>query len=384
MKLAVVTNILTPYRIPLFEALEKRTGSLHVLLMAEREENRQWTLGAGAFRHEVLPGLHVRLPGSEVSLHLNYGVTRALRRADPDVVLSGGYAAANVAAWGYCRLRKRPFVGWGELTMRDVGTTSPPRQIVRRLLTRGSAGSIASSSDARDVFVHYGAPPSTVLTAVMPIEVERYHAAATLRGSPWAERERARFGGPILLAVGRMAAGKGYAELLAIYDLVVKQCPTAALLIAGDGPERAMHEARARSRGWPHVHFLGYRDPDAIVRLLALADLFVFPTLLDRFGAVLSEAMAAELPVISSIHASATGDLVEDGVTGFRIDPLDAAASAQTILHVLRMSPGERAAMGRAAYARVQRHGIDATAESMMSFLASLIGEGAREGRRPT
>jgi hypothetical protein len=120
MNLAVVTNILTPYRVPLFEAIGKRVDRLHVLLMAEREENREWTFDAVAFQHEVLPGFHVKLPGAEVSLHVNHGVMRALRRLNPDVVLSGGYAPANLTAWLFCRLHQRPFVGWGELSMQDV------------------------------------------------------------------------------------------------------------------------------------------------------------------------------------------------------------------------------------------------------------------------
>ena len=58
MNLAVITNILTPYRVPLFEAIGKRVDRLHVLLMAEREENRDWILGATPFQCDVLPGFH--------------------------------------------------------------------------------------------------------------------------------------------------------------------------------------------------------------------------------------------------------------------------------------------------------------------------------------
>ena len=49
MNLAVITNILTPYRVPLFEAIGKRVDRLHVLLMAEREENREWMVAKRRF-----------------------------------------------------------------------------------------------------------------------------------------------------------------------------------------------------------------------------------------------------------------------------------------------------------------------------------------------
>jgi glycosyltransferase involved in cell wall biosynthesis len=106
---------------------------------------------------------------------------------------------------------------------------------------------------------------------------------------------------------------------------------------------------------------------------LAIADVFVFPTLYDTFGAVLSEAMAAEIVVVSSVHAAATRDLVDDGVTGFRIEPKDAEASAATILKVLNMTPGERSVVGRAAYERVKQTDISVSADSIVGYLEALL-----------
>ncbi|NOS80352.1 MAG: glycosyltransferase family 4 protein [Nitrospira sp.] len=373
MNLAVVTNILTPYRLPLFAAIGKRVDRLHVLLMADREENRDWMLETALFQHEILPGFHLKFPGAEVSMHVNHGVMRALRRVNPDVVLSGGFAPANLTAWLYCRLHGRAFVGWGELSMQDVANTPLLKRGLRRMMTSWSEGAIASSSEARDVFLHFGAPTSNILTAIMPIDVEYFHTKAMAwRNSEWFTSERARYSSPILLSVGRLTERKGYRELFKIYEVLVKQRPDVSLLIVGDGPDRAMHESHVRSQNWKHVHFLGFRQTDEVVKYLALADLFIFHTLLDPFGAVLSEAMAAELPVISSIHAAATKDLVDDGVTGFRIDPKHAEQSAQVLLRVLAITSSERAALGRAAYERVRCHDIDITAEHMVDFLNSL------------
>jgi glycosyltransferase involved in cell wall biosynthesis len=382
MNLAVVTNILTPYRIPLFAAMSKRVDRLHVLLMAEREENRDWALGAVPFECEVLPGFHLKLPEAEVAVHVNYGVMRALRRINPDAVLSGGFAPANATAWLYCRLHRRPFVGWGELSMQDVGKTPILKRGLRRVMTTWSNGTVASSSEAREVFAYYGARSERILTSIMPIDVEFFHAGAVgWRNSDWFHAERAHYPGPILVSVGRMVASKGYRELFAIYEIITKQQPDVSLLIVGDGPERIGHEALVQSRGWTHVHFLGFRQADEVVKYLALADLLVFHTLGDPFGAVLSEAMAAGVPVVSSIHAAATGDLVEEGVTGHRIDPRETDASAATVLKVLNMTPEARMAMGRAAYDRVKRCDIDTSADDIVRFIASLSRSSRSEGK---
>jgi glycosyltransferase involved in cell wall biosynthesis len=371
---------LTPYRIPLFAAMRTRLDRLHVLLMAEQEENREWKLGSVPFTCEVLPGFHVKPPGAEVSLHLNYGVMRALRRSNPDVVLSGGFAPANVAAWLYCRLRRRSFVGWGELSMQNLAQTSMLKRGLRRVMTSWSDGAIASSSDARDVFAHYGLRPDRILTSIMPIDVEFFHQGATAwRSSAGFQTERARYPGPILLSVGRLTERKGYRELFAMYAEIVRRQPEVFLLIVGDGPERAEHEATVRTHGWTRVRFLGFQQAAEVVKCLALADVFVFHTLCDPFGAVLSEAMAAGVPVVSSVYAAATRDLIEDGVTGFRIDPKDTQSAADTIVKVLDMPQDQLALLRRAAYDRVKVSDIERSADRMVAYLSALAGSGRRD-----
>jgi glycosyltransferase involved in cell wall biosynthesis len=373
MRLAVVTNILTPYRIPLLEALRERVGELDVLLMAEREENREWRLAATTLACQVLPGWHLRPRGAETSLHLNYGVLRALRAIRPDVVLSGGFAPANLAAWLYCSLTRRPFVGWGELTSADVTSKSLPGRAARRLLSRCSQGAIASSAEAAAVFVHYGVAGERVLTAPMPVDVDFFHTrAAACRQSPWWQEQRARYPGAILLSLGRLAERKGHRELFAIYEQLLAHRPDVSLLIVGDGPERASLEREVSERAWRAVHFLGFRQADEVARYFALADVFLFHTLSDPFGAVLSEAMAAGVPCAASVHAAATGDLIEHGVTGLRIEPRDSVAAAQAVVQLLTLAPGERRALIAAAHARVKQYDIAASSAVMADFLAEL------------
>jgi glycosyltransferase involved in cell wall biosynthesis len=382
MKLAVVTNILTPYRIPLLEALRERVGELDVLLMAEREENRAWRLAPTTLACQVLPGWHPRPRGAETSLHINYGVLRALHAIRPDVVLSGGFAPANLAAWLYCTLTRRPFVGWGELTSADVTSKSRPARAVRRLLSRWSRGAIASSSEAAAVFAHYGVARERLLTAPMPVDVDFFHArAGACRQSRWWREQRARFPGPILLSLGRLAQRKGYRELFAIYERVLAQRADVSLLIVGDGPERATLEREVATRGWRAVHFLGFRQAEEVARFLALADVFIFHTLSDPFGAVLSEAMAAGVPAAASVHAAATADLIEQGVTGLRIEPRDSAAAAHAVLHLLALGPAPRAALIAAAYARVKQHDIAASSALMADFLGALARSGKPHAR---
>jgi glycosyltransferase involved in cell wall biosynthesis len=376
MNVVVVTNILTPYRVPLFDALAKQCERFTVLLMAEREENRQWVFGELPFRTEVLPGWHVRPRGAEVSLHLNYGVVRRLRRLNPDIVLSGGFAPAHLAAFAFCKLFGKRYVQWGEFTLRDGAQSSFIRRYLRRLTIGGSAACIASSNEARDAFLHFGAGRRPILTAPMPIEIERMHrAVCALREGEQAMGDGGRKPGPTLLSVGRLTDAKGAGALLSMYEAVRCVRSDVSLLLVGDGPDRGTYELLCRKRGWNQVRFVGHVDPMELPRYLALADVFVFPTFSDTFGAVLSEAMAAELPVVASVHAAATHDLVEEGVTGFRFDPRNLVSGAEAILNALALSDRERVEMGHAAYRLVRSTDIGPSAEVMGRFLKSLLSD---------
>lgn len=386
MKLAIVTNILTPYRIPLFAAMAGQVDRLTVLLMAEREENRQWELGAIPFAVQMLPGFHIRPRRADVSIHLNYGVIRALRRLNPDVVLSGGFAAANVAAFVYCRLFRKKYVAWTHLTLQDGAESSRIRRWIRHLVIASADGAIAESSVARDAFVHYGAPPCRVLRAVLPLDVSRIHERTdAIRRSPGHQTLRSRYPGVVLLSIGQLISRKGFREMLEIYRRVALVRPDVSLVILGDGPERASLEQMVSDQGIPHVFFEGYVQAEDLPQYLACADLFVFHTLYDAFGLVLSEAMAAELPVVSSVHAAATRDLVTEGVTGFSIDPHDAGASSSTILKLLRLSQEDRHSMGRAGYEHVRAFDAVPSAARIAGFMRSLTEQSDRfplvEGR---
>jgi glycosyltransferase involved in cell wall biosynthesis len=90
---------------------------------------------------------------------------------------------------------------------------------------------------------------------------------------------------PIFLSVGRVSVEKNLEALLSL-DL------PGSIVIVGDGPARRYLERR-----YPHAHFLGSQQGEALADIYASADVFVFPSRTDTFGIVMIEAMASGLPV---------------------------------------------------------------------------------------
>lgn len=370
MRLLVLTNILAPYRVPLFEALKEQVKDLLVLTMAEREENRTWVLPKMTFPLKVLPGFHVRPPGYPVSFHINYGVGKILRTWKPDVVLGGGFTIANLSALIYCYLAKIPYVSWGEVLPGKHDSLWSIRGLVRRLFGRWSAGAVASSSMAKKAFCRFGIPSDRVHVSVMPIDVEFFHRNTQLcRVGLTPSLLAGRFSRPCLLYVGQLIPRKGISELFAMYEQVLISRPSASLVLVGDGTHRLKYEAVVKKHGWQNVHFEGFAQQESLPRYFAVADCFVFPTLADPFGAVLGEAMAAGILVVSSIHAAATHDLVEHGKSGFHFDPADSQTGSRVLLDALDMPPLRKAEMTMAAYNQVKHSDCPSAARTIVKFL---------------
>jgi N-acetyl-alpha-D-glucosaminyl L-malate synthase BshA len=139
-------------------------------------------------------------------------------------------------------------------------------------------------------------------------------------------------GEKILIHTSNFRKVKRVPDVLDIYRKVAVQLP-AKLLLIGDGPERASIEAECRECDiCKDVIFLGKQE--AVEEILSIADLFIIPSETESFGLAALEAMACEVPVISTN----TGGLPEvniDGVTGYTSNIGDTEKMARDAIKIL-------------------------------------------------
>ncbi|KUF10168.1 glycosyltransferase [Pseudoponticoccus marisrubri] len=150
-----------------------------------------------------------------------------------------------------------------------------------------------------------------------------------------------------IVFVGRLAGVKGVPVLLEA--LRALDPDGLRLTVIGDGPDRATLEAQAA--GLP-VDFLGYRSQSEVAEILATADLFVLPSFAEGVPVVLMEAMAAQVPVVTT-RIAGIPELVEHDVSGLLVPPGHATALAEA-LDALLADPERRRRMGAAGRAKVQ------------------------------
>lgn len=138
-------------------------------------------------------------------------------------------------------------------------------------------------------------------------------------------------------------------DAVKVFAEVRKQIPS-KLLLVGDGPERIHIEKLVRDLDlMDHVTFLGKQNK--VEEILSVCDLFMMPSETESFGLAALEAMACELPVISS-NAGGIPELNVDGVTGYLCEVGDVSSMATKAIYILedadRLQQFKEAALNRA------------------------------------
>ncbi|SFR78531.1 Glycosyltransferase involved in cell wall bisynthesis [Microbacterium azadirachtae] len=167
----------------------------------------------------------------------------------------------------------------------------------------------------------------------------------------------------VALFIGHELRWKGVP--LAIDALV--HAPTVMLLVVGGDSETIPLMLRRAERAGvlDRVHFAGVRTD--LQAVFAAADMFVFPTLYEPYGMVVSEALASGLPVVATRQGCAA-DLIEDGVNGYLVDP-DPVAIARRLEQIAATDvTGWRDACRRS----VEHLGWDRIARRYIDLLSSV------------
>lgn len=181
------------------------------------------------------------------------------------------------------------------------------------------------------------------------IDLERFNPARRDRG--WlAQRYRIDPQLPVMLFAGRVDDSKRVMLAIEAAARVNADGRPVQLLLAGEGARTAT----ARQRLGERVTLAGNLPQDQLARLMACADLFVFPSEIETFGNVVVEARASGLPVLVSARAASAQSIAHVGVDGVVIDHADDPAAWTAAIERLIDDPVARREMGARARRNVE------------------------------
>ncbi len=169
------------------------------------------------------------------------------------------------------------------------------------------------------------------------------------------------------LYVGRIAPEKNLGLVTQAFSAIAAFQPRARMIWVGDGP--ALANLRAAH---PEHIFTGARIGADLAAHYASADLFLFGSLSETWGNVLTEALASGLSVLAYRRAAAE-ILIREGENGRAITPGDDAAFINAAVDLAR-NPAERQRLGQQAGRSMQEHGWDRILERFESVLREVAG----------
>jgi glycosyltransferase involved in cell wall biosynthesis len=352
MSIALVTNYIPPYRVPLYRLLAERYG-VEVFCFG----------GEGEYVADHHRDLERQVAAAPFPAHV-------LRRQRDAARLGRDHAAvcamvagrvAVPAAWLGARRARRPFLLWASLWRHPrtpVHTLSFP--VMRHIYRHADAVLTYGEHVSRYVARHRGSDRN-VFVAPQAVEADLFgRAVSEDERAAWRASADVRPTAPLVLYVGRLVREKGVETLLEAWERVYRDGETLAL--AGSGPLRGRGSA-------PHVVHTGHVDREALPAAYAAADLVVVPSIatpgfLEPWGLVCNEAMHQGRPVVATAAVgAAAGGLVRDGETGLVVVPEDPVALGAAIRRVLDdPALGER--LGANARTAVESFSYEAAAHA--------------------
>lgn len=357
VRVALLTNHLVPYRIPLYTRLAAE-HDLEVLCYGGGE--RYTAAGTGDD-----PAALAAAPFPARALDGWRGALTAGR--DHDLVIAG-YAGGAVlpAAYLGARRHRRRFVLWASVWAQPRSLTNDLAVPVTRHIYRHADAVIAYGEHVRRHVAAIRGRDGDIVVAPQSVEPELFARKVSVAEIA-AFRARHGLGdGPLVLFAGRLAEAKGVVVLARAWPRVAG---TATLVLAGDGPLRGALDRL------PGVCALGVLSREELVVADAGAAMVLVPSIptprfLEPWGLVCNEAMHQGRPVIATrAVGAAAGGLVSDGETGLVITPGDPAALATAIDRLLA-DPELRERLGAAGRAAVSTYTYEAMAAAFAQALA--------------
>lgn len=138
---------------------------------------------------------------------------------------------------------------------------------------------------------------------------------------------------PLVGFVGQVIERKGIQDVAPAMRTVMQERPNARFLVVGEGKlEGFLRERMAEAGLGDRVVFTGFRDD--IPSVMKAIDVLILPSIVEGFGYVLVEAMAAGKPVVAT-NVSSIPEIVQHGETGLLVDVHDPPRLARAIGQIL-------------------------------------------------
>ncbi|MEA2210978.1 MAG: hypothetical protein QOF83_926 [Solirubrobacteraceae bacterium] len=355
MAVALLTNNLVPYRVPLYERL------------AADEEVEVLCWGGGRYLPSWFGDLDAQLRAARFPARRIRGAADAFAAGRRYDTVIATYAGGSIlpAAYAGARAGGHGFVLWASIWARPRSLANDVAVPATRWIYRHADALVAYGEHARrfaadirgrdtDIFIAPQSVEDMFRREVTPTETAAFRDAHSIPD------------GPVVLYAGRLVAEKGLAVLASAWSQVRRP---ATLVLVGDGP------LRDRLEGLPRVMMLGPLARAELPAAYRAARVTVLPSIptprfREPWGLVCNESLHQGTPVIATTAVGAVaGGLVRDGESGQVVAPGDPSSLAAAIDRLLA-DPDRARHLGEAGRRVAQAYTYPAMAAAFAQALA--------------
>lgn len=340
-KIAIVTNIITPYRKrfydEMFSQLQSQGDDFKVFSMTDSLPLRPWTFNDLKSQYmTLLPGYKFIFKIQDMDVLINPKVNRYLKEFAPDIIIiAGSWTYPTIMQMLFHKLPNNPkYLFWteshehraGDTEIRSSGMLSKLKQkLYYRLDGFCVPGRYADEAVSAIVGSH-----GIRLRLPNLVDNEYYIQANNLRKNKSALRGKYNLpeNKTIFITPSRLIPRKGIDLFLSHLDGMDENTKS-VFVLAGEGPlEENIRKTATRNN--LDVRCLGYCNQETIRELYAAADTFLLPSLSDPNPLTVIEAAFAGLPLCISEYTGNNPELCHDGENGilFKTDNRDSVRNA--------------------------------------------------------
>jgi len=351
-RVAIVTSMPRNQRVEVYNEMARLDEvDFKVFYLQRMAHGRLWKTGP-KIEHDAV---FVESKTIYRQLYLNPGFFRQFLRFDANLtIVTGYYAPAMQLAMYMASLRRRQWVFWAEMAFtRFSERRNVPNQKLGNILRWAAMLSVRHlPSEIWAIGTRAQADYRHKVDASIPVrnlpyfaDLDRFFAAGEKRQpSP---RVRFLFSGSLIERKGADLVCSAIARLTeANYDFEVHVAGVGSLQHLFDALPPAAHQ---------RVIMYGFLQLEQMAAIYAKADVLLFPSRHDGWGMTLGEGMAAALAPISTAQTGAAVDMIENGVSGIRLDELT-LDSLESAMRFFLDQPDKIAPMGAAARKRAELH----------------------------
>ncbi len=316
----LITNIPTPYRIPLFNLLSEEMRiagmELHVIFSSLGYKRRKFEINPKEFKfsYTLLDGGKYSVGEDAEKTYFFYrGLWKQLRTIKPWRIISSGFSPATIICTFHQFIYGTPFLIWSGTI--ELGERKTPwwRKLFRKFLIKKATSFITYGTKASEYLVRLGAKKETIHIALNTVDTTFFREETNAARSIIKKQDKFTFA-----YLGYLVPRKNVNKVIEAAAELSKIRKDFRIIIIGDGVSKADLEREVMDQQLNSlIHFRGYLQKQELPAVFAETDALLFQTDFDIWGLVLNEAMAAGIACLASNKAGAVYDLIEEGKNGY-------------------------------------------------------------------